>query len=120
MAGWFITGIGSGLGRALAQAALDRGDKVVGTTRKTADIAADLDHVVVTATRTAQTQDQTLAAITVIDRAQIQRLQPASLPDLLVAEAGDTATLAPSAPDPQAEAAPADGRMPAADRARSG
>ncbi|TPE62202.1 SDR family NAD(P)-dependent oxidoreductase [Sandaracinobacter neustonicus] len=40
MAGWFITGIGSGLGRALAQAALDRGDKVVGTTRKTADIAA--------------------------------------------------------------------------------
>lgn len=40
MAGWFITGIGSGLGRALAQAALDRGDKVVGTTRKSADIAA--------------------------------------------------------------------------------
>jgi len=35
----------------------------------------------------------------------------ASLPDLLVAEAGDTATLAPSAPDPQAEAAPADGRV---------
>lgn len=40
MAGWFITGIGSGLGRALAEAALDRGDKVVGTTRKAADIAA--------------------------------------------------------------------------------
>lgn len=33
MAGWFITGIASGLGRALAQAALDRSDKVVGTTR---------------------------------------------------------------------------------------
>ena len=29
---------------------------------------SDLDSVVVTATRTAQTQDQTLAAVTVIDR----------------------------------------------------
>ena len=45
--------------------------------------AADLDDVVVTATRTAQTQDQTLAAVTVIDRAEIERLQPSSLPDLL-------------------------------------
>ena len=53
-----------------------------------ADIAADLDEVVVTATRTAQTQDQALAAITVIDRAEIQRLQPASLPDLLTGRAG--------------------------------
>ncbi len=43
----------------------------------------DLDQVVVTATRTAQTEDQTLAAITVIDRAEIDRLQPASLADLL-------------------------------------
>jgi vitamin B12 transporter len=43
----------------------------------------DLDQVVVTATRTAQTQDQTLAAITVIDRAEIERLQPLSIVDLL-------------------------------------
>lgn len=48
-----------------------------------ADDTADLDGPVVTATRTAQTQDQTLAAVTVIDRAEIDRLQPASLPDLL-------------------------------------
>lgn len=47
------------------------------------DAATDLDQVVVTATRTAQTQDQTLAAITVIDRDDIERLQPSSLPDLL-------------------------------------
>lgn len=45
--------------------------------------AVDLDQVVVTATRTAQTQDATLAAVTVIDRADIERLQPSSLPDLL-------------------------------------
>jgi vitamin B12 transporter len=47
----------------------------------------DLDEVVVTATRTAQTQD-TLAAVTVIDRAEIERLSPASLPDLLRGRAG--------------------------------
>lgn len=45
--------------------------------------AESLDEVVVTATRTAQTQDQTLAAITVIDRADIDRLQPMTLMDLL-------------------------------------
>ncbi|GHA80608.1 TonB-dependent vitamin B12 receptor [Cognatilysobacter bugurensis] len=45
--------------------------------------ATDLDEVVVTATRTARTQDQTLASVTVIDREQIERLQPLSLPDLL-------------------------------------
>jgi vitamin B12 transporter len=49
-----------------------------------ADTAStDLDSVVVTATRTAQTQDQTLTALTVIDRADIERLQPGSLADLL-------------------------------------
>lgn len=48
-----------------------------------APAATDLDEVVVTATRTARTQDQTLAAVTVIDREQIERLQPLSLPDLL-------------------------------------
>lgn len=53
-----------------------------------ADSPTDLDGVVVTATRTAQIQDQTLAAVTVIDRGEIERLQPASLPDLLIGRAG--------------------------------
>jgi vitamin B12 transporter len=48
-----------------------------------ADGTTDLDSVVVTATRTEQTQSQTLSAVTVIDRADIERLQPASLADLL-------------------------------------
>ncbi len=43
----------------------------------------ELDRIVVTATRTAQAEDETLASITVIDREQIDRLQPASLPELL-------------------------------------
>ena len=30
---WFITGVSSGFGRSLAEAALARGDKVVGTVR---------------------------------------------------------------------------------------
>ncbi|MBB1059150.1 TonB-dependent vitamin B12 receptor [Marilutibacter spongiae] len=50
--------------------------------------ATDLDNVVVTATRTAQTQDQALAAVSVIEREEIERLQPASLPDLLRGRAG--------------------------------
>lgn len=37
MANWFITGVGSGLGLALARAALARGDAVVGTVRAQAD-----------------------------------------------------------------------------------
>ena len=45
--------------------------------------STDLDSVVVTATRTAQTQDQALAPVTVIDRAEIDRLQPASIAELL-------------------------------------
>jgi vitamin B12 transporter len=57
-----------------------------------ADASADdedaLDRVVVTASRTARTQDQTLAAITVIDRAEIERLQPPSLQALLAGRAG--------------------------------
>lgn len=48
-----------------------------------ADAATDLDQMVVTASRTAQTQEQTLAAVTVIDRETIDRLQPNSLLDLL-------------------------------------
>ena len=47
------------------------------------DAAVDLDQIVVTATRTAQTQDQTLAAVSIIDRAEIERLQARTLADLL-------------------------------------
>ncbi|CAN5166581.1 oxidoreductase [soil metagenome] len=36
MRSWFITGVGSGLGQALAKAALDAGDTVVGTVRQQA------------------------------------------------------------------------------------
>jgi vitamin B12 transporter len=48
-----------------------------------ADASTDLDQVVVTASRTDQTLNQVLAASTVIDRAEIERLQPRSLADLL-------------------------------------
>lgn len=44
---------------------------------------ADLDDVVVTATRTPQTQADTLAATTVITRADIERLQARSVGELL-------------------------------------
>lgn len=37
---WFITGVSSGIGRALAEAALQRGDCVVGTFRQPAQLAA--------------------------------------------------------------------------------
>ena len=37
---WLITGVSGGLGRALAQAALARGDRVAGTVRKPADLAS--------------------------------------------------------------------------------
>ena len=43
----------------------------------------ELDPVVVTATRTAETADQTLASVTVIDRADIERMQARSVPDAL-------------------------------------
>ena len=42
-----------------------------------------LDPVIVTATRTAITADQALSSVSVITRADIQRLQPVSLVDLL-------------------------------------
>ena len=45
--------------------------------------ALTLDKQLVTATRTAQTAEQSLAAVTVIDRAQIERSQAQSLPELL-------------------------------------
>ena len=40
MTSWLITGVGSGLGKALAAAALARGDAVAGTVRREADRAA--------------------------------------------------------------------------------
>jgi NAD(P)-dependent dehydrogenase (short-subunit alcohol dehydrogenase family) len=36
---WLVTGVSSGIGQALAQAALDRGDAVVGTARRDEDVA---------------------------------------------------------------------------------
>ncbi|HWA60761.1 MAG TPA: oxidoreductase [Caulobacteraceae bacterium] len=40
MTNWLITGVSGGLGRALCEAALARGDKVAGTVRKDADLKA--------------------------------------------------------------------------------
>ena len=51
-------------------------------------IAADADAVIVTATRTAQTVDDSLASVSVITRADIERLQAQSLQDLLRGIAG--------------------------------
>lgn len=48
-----------------------------------ADNAASLDTVIVTATRTAQTVDETLAAVTVITRKDIERQQAQSVQDVL-------------------------------------
>ncbi|MDC0163993.1 TonB-dependent receptor plug domain-containing protein, partial [Gammaproteobacteria bacterium] len=46
-------------------------------------VRAQVDPVVVTATRTAQSVDATLAAVSIIDRQQIESLQPESVTDLL-------------------------------------
>ncbi len=54
------------------------------------DDATDLDKVVVTATRTASTADAALAAVEVIDRAQIDASSARSLPELLRGRAGIT------------------------------
>lgn len=56
-----------------------------------AALAADeslLGEIVVTATRTAQTVDETLAAVTVITRKDIERSQAQSLPELLAGTPG--------------------------------
>lgn len=50
--------------------------------------ATDLDRVVVTATRTAVTVDDSLAAVEVIGRKEIERTQAHSLPQLLRGRAG--------------------------------
>ncbi|MCG5497197.1 TonB-dependent receptor domain-containing protein [Ectothiorhodospira variabilis] len=49
---------------------------------------AQLDPILVTPTRTAQTTDQTLASVTVIEREEIERLQPKEFVDLLRGRAG--------------------------------
>jgi vitamin B12 transporter len=59
------------LGGTLAAHAADQND------------AAALSPVIVTATRTAITADEALSSVTVITRADIERLQPLSVPDLL-------------------------------------
>jgi vitamin B12 transporter len=46
-------------------------------------LATDMEQITVTATRTAQTEDESLASVTVITREDIERLQPQSLQDLL-------------------------------------
>ncbi len=43
----------------------------------------ELDPIVVTATRTAQTADETLASVTVIDRAEMDRRQSRTMTDVL-------------------------------------
>lgn len=53
-----------------------------------AQSATELDGVVVTATRTAIDVDSALAPVEVIDRAEIERSQARSLPDLLQGRAG--------------------------------
>ena len=45
--------------------------------------ADEVSPIIVTATRTAQTADETLAAVTVITREDIERQQPTSVADLL-------------------------------------
>ncbi|HEY0335149.1 MAG TPA: TonB-dependent vitamin B12 receptor [Stenotrophomonas sp.] len=57
-----------------------------------ADAPSQLDGIIVTASRTAQTQDQALAPVTVIDRAEIERRDPRSLPDLLRGQPGVSIT----------------------------
>ncbi|MDT8451640.1 MAG: TonB-dependent receptor [Gammaproteobacteria bacterium] len=52
--------------------------------------ATELGPIIVTVTRTAQTADETLAAVTVITRKEIEHLQPAQLTDLLRNRAGIT------------------------------
>ncbi|EHQ52182.1 TonB-dependent receptor [Ectothiorhodospira sp. PHS-1] len=52
------------------------------------EMIARLDPILVTPTRTAQTVDQTLASVTVIEREEIERLQPKAFADLLAARAG--------------------------------
>lgn len=53
-----------------------------------AQAATDLDEIVVTPTRTAQTVDESLTSVTVISREDIERSQPATVTELLRSQAG--------------------------------
>ena len=55
-----------------------------------AEEATELDAVVVTATRTPEPEGETLASVTLFDRAEIERRQALSVPDLLRGVAGVT------------------------------
>ena len=57
---------------------------------RSASKATDLNNLVVTATRTAVTVDASLAAVEVIDRAEIEHSSARSLPELLRGRAGIT------------------------------
>ena len=61
---------------------------LVSTTVSVAETPTSLSPVVVTATRTAQSVDETLASVTVITREEIERKQATSVPDLLRGIAG--------------------------------
>ncbi|MDE2407442.1 MAG: TonB-dependent receptor [Xanthomonadaceae bacterium] len=74
-----LTALATALATALPGIALAHGDD-----------ATDLDKVIVTATRTATTVDAALAAVDVIDRAQIDASSARSLPELLRGRAGIT------------------------------
>jgi vitamin B12 transporter len=47
------------------------------------DQATELDQIIVTATRTARTADETLASVTVITREEIERHQATSVQEVL-------------------------------------
>ncbi len=57
-----------------------------------AAFATDLNSIIVTATRTAQTADETLSSLTVITRKEIERQQAQSVQDLLRGAPGVTMT----------------------------
>lgn len=61
---------------------------LLGSSVAVADTGTTLSPVVVTATRTAQTADETLASVTVITREDIERKQVQSVPDLLTTVPG--------------------------------
>lgn len=56
---------------------------VLGPPCAASSLAAELPPLIVTATRTAQSADATLASVTVITRAEMERRQSTSVPDLL-------------------------------------
>ncbi|WP_019628381.1 TonB-dependent receptor domain-containing protein [Thioalkalivibrio sp. AKL10] len=72
---------------ALSAAILLATSPALGDTPNT-DEAQTLETVQVTASRIAQTVDETLASVTIIDREEIERLQPQQFTDLLEGRAG--------------------------------